>query len=233
MCNSQSADLIRQVVTEKVNSNVMFTAWDITLEVTNLARQQGIPTERHRDLKGTTHDEVDQYISQGLYQRTLRDVGAPTSAFVYHPAGTDASTYVPQQRNDGKPKAAPPVPVAAATVPSISSVPSNPDSDQVDSGRKTDARGTVSIPAYLTRQAGFNVRDVAYVCQQKDNGINILVIGKQPAAGCPVLAKYTVDENHNIRITHAQLTSGGLTHPAGADTYDFEISGDTITVRKH
>lgn len=241
MCNSQSADLIREVVTQKVNANVMFTAWDITLDVQNLARQKNIPTERHRDLKGTIHQEVDQYVGQGVYQRTLRDVGAPVQAFVYHPNGTNASSYVPHQRHDS-PKAS--IVVTAtpivATVPSISAVDDDDDDNKDNIGRKTDARGTVSIPNYLVCQAGFNTGDVAYVVMQqstqKSTGFpcTVLAVSKQAKAGSPVLTKYTVDNYNNIRITHAQLFAGALTLQApGVDTYDFEISGDTIIVSKH
>jgi hypothetical protein len=252
MCTSQSADLVREVVTDKVNSNVMFTAWEVTLEVQKRAKAQGIPTERHRDLKNTIHAEVEQYVQNGVYEKTLHDVGAPIPAFVYHPTGTDVNTYVPLTRNDpaavtpapapvrtmGVGKVVTPVPsissVASPTTPTTTTTTSNPNRGNT-TNRIPDGRGTVSVPNALVRKVGFHTGDVAYVVSESNaSGVPTLVIGKQPKAGCPMKGNYTVDHGDNIRITYGQLVACGLTDkPAQQDTYDFTTAGNNIVVTKH
>jgi hypothetical protein len=108
MCNPESRELIHEVVTQRVQGDEMFTAFEISLAVQESARERGLPVERHRDMRGTIHEEMTTLLSGGLYQRSLQNVGAPEPAYVYYPQGGDPTQYVPLSRRDGnqgKPKA--------------------------------------------------------------------------------------------------------------------------------
>lgn len=239
MCNQASLDLIDEVVDQKVNQNEMFTAFDVSLAVKELAQQRGVTPERHRHMKGAIHQAMDQYTSSGLYARQLHDVGAPTQAFLYLPAGADPNNYVPQQRKDAPQPATTPAPAPTATsapAPATTTPPvglsaiDTDDGDQTDTvGRKPDQRGTLTVPNYLLRAAGFQPKDVAYVTSRDDGGEQVLVLTKR-ATTSPITT-YTVDYATNVRVTNTVLGSAGI---GGTNvTYDFDGAGDEVVVRKH
>lgn len=234
MCSTATSDLIREVLTEKVNRDEAFTAFDISCDVKELAKQRNLPSERHRDMRGEIHNQVEQYVQQGVYDRVLRDVGAPSQAFVYYPTnGYDPSSYTPRQRSDGKP--APSVisyaPTAVAVAPAATAVADDDedDGDGLVRGRTGDARGTVAVPSHIMRAAGFKFKDVAYVSATTQNGDPALVLAKQLVAGHSKLTCYTVDHGDNVRITEATLKTAGL----DAGSYDFEREGDKVYVKNH
>ena len=99
-CSNQAQDIIREKVAEFVQEERLFTAYDISKAVQAELKSQGLPFERHRDLKGDIHQEVSIALATGDYVQTLHDVGAPTRAFLYLPQGADPNDYVPQDRKD-------------------------------------------------------------------------------------------------------------------------------------
>jgi hypothetical protein len=102
MCNPTSADLIYQIVQQRVQGDEMFTAFEISLAVQESAREQHQPVERHREMRGTIHQTLQTFVDSGVYQKELRDVGARDRAYVYFPTGSDVSNYMPLTRHDKK-----------------------------------------------------------------------------------------------------------------------------------
>jgi hypothetical protein len=242
MCEPATQDTIREVVTEYVDGDRMFTVFDISLEVKNRARAKNDQVERHRHMKNTIHMEIDQYLQNGLYERQLLDVGAPSKAFVYYPEGKDPSTYEPKKRHDAPQAAAPtpgtvsPAPPVASPLPQSASTGTSTldddededEGDEKDSGHKADARGTLAVPCYLVRAAKFDPQEKAYIYAEDRNGDKVVVVSKQKPGVSPV-TNYTVDKYHNVRITKGQLVAGGV----GVGTYDFELDGGDILVKTH
>lgn len=240
MCDPQTLSLIEEVVDRKVNNQEMFTAFDVSLEVQEKAKGQGLPFTKHSHMKGDTHRCIDTHVNSGAYQRTLKDVGAPVDAFLYYPAGADPDTYVPRPRKDAVKTA--PAAVAATSPGAIdtsqfgtsdnnddsdvsSAVDTDDDEegDQTASGRTPDARGSLTVPSYLLRAAGFAEKEVAYVTKQGDT----LVLSKQTPPGSVPLTTYTVDYHNNVRITDKTLAN------IPGSSYDFDGTSDQVVVSGH
>lgn len=238
MCDSLTLSLIKEVAEQKVRNKELFTAFDVTLASQACLKKKGIfdyTCHRHQHLKDDVHKVVESHVASGEYSRNLQDVGAPSKAFVYFPAGGDPSTYVPLTRTDS------PAPVSndpyTINVPGVgqahavaSVVPTNtPDSntgDGLDYGRTPDARGCLTVPANLLRAAGFQHNDSAFV------------VSGQDAAGKPQLtvtkdsslnhrAVYTVDIDCRVRITKSVLDYAGF----ASQTYDFVGDSDKVYVK--
>ena len=236
MCSPNVSLAIDDVINQKISSNLVFTAFDVSLEVQSLLKARGefdATQHRHRHLKDDVHRAITSYLNSGFYDRVLQDVGAPAQAYVYFPQGVDPTTYVPQKRNDTPVVSDPysiPIPSSlvtpAAPVSAVSSTPvqsngnsNDNDGDAADHGRQPDARGTLCISSVLLRAAGFQHNDTAYVYKGNDaNGSPRLVICKSTPAGLTPLTKYTVDYHGNVRITKAILDQAQLVGPS----YDFD-----------
>lgn len=247
MCTVEAESIITDVVTELVNDDALFTAFDVTKKVQALLNEKKLPNERHRDLKRRIHEEVAPYVSQGLYDQQLTDVGAPTKAFLYLPSGADPNAYTPQPRTDGQEQQSPPTPQPAASPapqpvaasaantttpqsgPSISLVDAD-DGDEVDkAGRETDKRGSLTIPCFLLKAAGFATGDIAYVTTLQWG--ESFAVSKRPVAGkAPLGTTYTVNSNVNVRVTASSLTACGLSPQS---TFDFERQDDQVIVTRH
>jgi hypothetical protein len=226
MCLATSSALIQDVVTKFVNADQMFTAFDVTLEVKALASARNEPSERHRDLRHDIHNAVQQYIDASVYEKTLRDVGAPERAFVYHPTGSDAANYVPRSRGNN-PRVVSNT-IAAAQNPTVAPNLLS-SSSNVGTGRLPDARGTLLVPANLLRSVGMKHEDTAFVYTRQDAaGKTVLSVTKEVPAGFSSIAKYTVDYHDNVRITHVQLIAGGIQSSTG---YAFEVDGTEVIIR--
>lgn len=236
MCSSATLDLIREVVDGKINKEEAFTAFDISCDVKELAKQRDLPTERHQDMKDEIHNSISQFVSQDLYCRALCDVGAPSKAFVYYPSnGYDPANYTPRPRNDGKQASvkqqfqAAVATAVASTIPTpvdvlaAQNAPSDDDDgDETATDRTPDARGTVCIPNHITRAAGLKAKDLAYASKAPAQ----LVLSKTVAPGLTKLTSYTVDLYENIRVTQSTLQACGLSGPK----YNFVREGDKIYV---
>lgn len=223
--DSGTIDTIREVVQEFTDQNKMFTAYDVSVATRVRATAKGLPFVRHNDMKEEIHKAMDQFLMCDAYDKSLQDVGAPTKAFVYFPKdGTDPANYVPQLRSGPTPTSAAPVVTPAAATPAAAN-----DSDDGD-GRKPDARGTVCIPNYLLRTAGFQPSDQAAVWSEKDGSDDVLCIGKVLPTGKNALASYTVDYHGNVRVTKSVLDSAGF---GGVQAFDFEGDASVVKVRAH
>lgn len=169
---------IIETINQLVQNNKMFTAFDITRQVWRVSKifNEHAPTFPHRAMKSEIHNFMQPYVQQGVYLKTLIDVGADTPAYVYHPINSDATTYVSLMHNSQMP---PPV----------------HDGDLKEI-RSTDARGTLCIPAYMVRQIA-NSGDNLYVIAMPEK----LILSKQHVSDI----SYKIDEYCNARITEAQL----------------------------
>jgi len=244
MCSSAVTGLISDVVTERVNGGEMFTAYDITLAVQAKlkADSQFDPNEhRHQHLRNDVHREISTYLNSGAYSRTLQDVGAPTPAFVYHPPGSDPSTYSPKPRNDAnKPPATSQVAYTPPTSPvgqqfnSIST-----DDDEGDGrdtgGRVPDARGTLTVPVPILAAAGIKPLETVYATPTQYNSKDSLALSKRTLTGTggavDHATTYTVDSHGNVRVTGATLAQAKIN--GGGKTYDFHADGDVVHVTLH
>jgi len=222
MCSQDTEALVVEVVTQKVDGDEMFTAFDVSKVVQARQEEDGVPIERHRNMKNVVHREMEQYVDSGIFEKTLHDVGAPTSAFLYHPVGTDPEDYVAQHRD----VAAPPQPAVQYQVP----MPQPPQNVSGQNGSRGDARGTLAVPCDTIRAAGFDRGDLIYVFPQVRNGNNALILSKTNPGN--YRATYTVDEYDNVRITHSTLSLISDNDP-GIDTYDFEAEGHEVVVSKN
>jgi hypothetical protein len=248
MCDSSTQSVIDSIVDFKVQSGELFTAFDVSLEVQCNLKASGAfhsDNHRHRNIKNDVHKSIDRYLGNAQYERQLCDVGASTDAFVYYPQGCDPSSYVPLTRNDAPvsnsnpyvintaPVVSAPVvsaPVVSAPVVSAPVVSSANDggTDDAGDGRKPDSRGTVCVPNYLLRNAGFSSGDTASVYSGKDDlGNDCLVISKQVPAGVNPLTTYTVDSYCNVRITHSVFANTGNV----ASSYDFDGNSTSVFVK--
>jgi hypothetical protein len=245
MCTPEAEVLIQEVVTTKVDGDEMFTAFDVSKTVQSRQEEDGAEIERHRHLKNTIHQEMQQYLDSGLYQKSLHHVGAQSPAYLYHPVGSDPENYVPQHRAAPQPHHIPtPVPPVGpipdyvkleTAVPYSTSPPLPHFGGQVAGGQdgtRGDARGTLAVPCTTIRSVGIQNGETVYVSEGVQNGEDVLVLDKNYPANGNVLASYTVDRYGNVRITHSTLSTLTDNGPQ-IDTFDFEVDGNTIMVSKN
>ncbi len=222
MCSLSSENLIAEVVGNFTSSNMMFTAFEISLAVQNLAQQRNLLVERHRDLKDVIHSNLESHLNAGSYQKILRDVGSNRPAFVYYPAGLDYNNYIPLQRNQSGTN------VAQSGQSSVQSGTNVAQSGQINPNGKTpDARGTICVPNHLIKAVGFNKRQRAYVYPSVEDGKRVLVVCMEMPADKTALTTYTVDDYFNIRVTKTQLESAGIS----GLLYEFERKNFQIIIK--
>jgi hypothetical protein len=194
------------IIARRTGAGVVFTAFDVTREL----RAQGVRC---------FHDEVRRvvhglYFAGGMpgYTRALRDVGGPAPAYLYYPivdggdvdaAGLDPAT------------------LSRLRAPSRMRSYSLPGSRHTLVGqgvapvRRVDRRGTICVPAWMTRALGMGPGDRAIV--RPDPGAGRLGVSDQAsvdvAAGA-ILRAYRVDRHANIRITARAQRDAGLDRPS-------------------
>jgi hypothetical protein len=225
MCTQATVNLISEVVQEKVQNNELFTAFDISLEVKKRATAAGETPERHREMKSEIHQQISAFLNMNIYERTLKDVGAPESAYVYFPVGGNADNYVPVTRSQSA-APSPAATSASATGGRLSS--SRPSYNRGDTARLPDSRGVICVPNHLIKKIGLNAGETAYV-YQKDADTLAVTRDASLLPGIDVLSSYTVDSSYNVRITSVTLGKGGLT----GSLFDFDLDGTEVLIRVH
>lgn len=228
MCDQTTQNVIAEVVEEFTDEDQLFTAFDVSKKAQQSLKDSGqfdFASHRHRAIKNDVHRQCEAVVSNGLYEKELTDVGAPTKAFLYYPEGADPSSYVAQTRNDAAPTKQIPTSAGPTTQPATAVADTDDDGDERDTGgRSGDKRGTLCVPAHLLRAAGFAANDVAYVSLDQ----NTIVLSKQVPAGKSELTHYTVDHNTNVRITKPTLER------INADNgYNFERANERVIVSAH
>ena len=142
MCSDKCQNLIDEVLSELVDGNESFTAYDVSKKVQGLLDQQGLPFERHIHMRAFIHNLMDNCVFSGEYEKELRNVsGAAQKAWVYFPT-----------KLSNTPLTLPAKTLKAITKPCTYTVQAKPPKQ----GRKVDARGTLCVPANLVRKAGFD-----------------------------------------------------------------------------
>ena len=214
---------IEDVVSEFVNADVMFTAFDVTMAL----RKRSKSRIQHYEVKGEVHK---MFANGGMfsYNRTLANLpNVNPQPWVYHPVSADVSLY------NGKPLDAKvavlPAPALAAPVSSMTAV--DDDDDGTDIGGdgsvvyKFDTTDRLCVPNKLVRQLGLKDSDPVTVSLLTTNEV---VLTPGLPAGATHIADYHVDRYDNVRIGRATFTKAGISAVA------FEIDGDNskITVKK-
>ena len=228
MCNQTNQELIEEVVSERVENEELFTAYDISREVQNRARNNGTPFERHRDMKNYIHNVMQDYLGVE-YVKTLHRIG-DNNAIVYHPPHRQAAEYVSGIDEPAKEGFATYGPAVVAAVQEnrppqhvfnaqqvadvVSSWKIANQSDKIINlvrNYGVDGRGSLIVPAKIVREAGFQPKQKVYVGRQ----FHSLHIVDEDFIGSD--ASYTVDDYGNIRIT------AGVVKLIGDGSYNFKV----------
>ena len=105
--DQQTADLIYDVIQQYVAQDVIFTAYEITLEVRSRLLAGGIDFDkskhRHIHMRESIHDEMVPHIGSATYEETTLNITGPDNPGperLYHPTGADTSTWKQRDRND-------------------------------------------------------------------------------------------------------------------------------------
>jgi len=218
---------IEDVVTEFVDNNTMFTAWDVTLAT----RKRSKDRVQHYEVKREVHRMFDNGNMTG-YNRQLANLpGVNPQPWLYFPPSADPNTYT------GKPAA----PSAAAALPAVAATPALSMSsldDGADIGGdgsvvyKFDSTDRLCIPNKLIREIGLKWGDeVDLVATVPPSANEISVYQKDTAdfnSGLSPCGSYTVDEYDNVRISRGKLTQLGLVGVA----FEIERNGNEIKVKK-
>ncbi len=224
---------IEDVVSENINADKMFTAWDVTVEV----RKRSKDRVQHYEVKREVHKLFDNGGMAG-YNRVLANLpGINPQPFLYYPPSCDPTTYT------GKPTA----PAAAVALPAPTSSMTaldDDDDDDVDVAAdgsvvyKFDTTDRLCVPNKLVRELSLKAGDEVevVVCTSAPNGEVCVVPKNAGYPGVPphvssVVANLTVDRYDNVRIGRATLDKVGVSGVA------FEIerdgSNNAIKVKKY
>lgn len=238
MCSQITLTRIQEVLEEKIDNDEMFTAFDISLIVKDMAKTAGETPERHRHMKNDVHKEMQNYLNSGIYTKSLWDVGAPSKAILYYPTGSNPAVYLPQRRTRVPQTPAPTTAAVVSATPSVSASSSCPVGQLIAPAKKkpiaknkpnssqnrvADGRGTVTVPTVFVKAVGLQPKEKAYVYKDTlADGSPVVTVSKQQISGKTLITSYTVDDSSNIRVTLHTLKAAGL---SSTIAYDFE--GDT------
>lgn len=245
MLDHEYTSLISSVIDSKVLNEELFTAFDVSLEVKSKCAAANLKPLRHGEMKSAIHEYLMyQYVSAGLYNRKIHDVGAPEKAFLYYPLNADPNMYVSMDRS----KFDQPQTVTQPTVPGDGlpwntpgfAAPNNPGvsttrkiqtaKDIAEFGMKPDQRKAIRVPVLMAKQIGLQVGDRAYVGKEMVDGVPSLVITKEAR---PCMVSYSVHPGNSFAISYGTLYDSGLV----ADAYDLTIgqydSQTAILVKAH
>lgn len=212
-----SISLIKEIIDLRfIGLKRMFTAFQVSLEVQEAAKENGVPVERHSEMREFIHKEIQSAIDSSQWQREKWDVGASEKAFLYYPIDADPNEYVPLSRQH-------------ANVEEIVNVEQPPLQISTIKGRCRDHRGYLTIPAVLLKACGFHPQDTVPVYQKA--GFGWMVVGKSKTDESGVLcSEYTVDHSGNIRISLAVLEAANCIYTS-KDTYEFSKVENQIFIR--
>jgi hypothetical protein len=221
---------ISQVVEEWTEEGKMFTAFEVSLA----AKERGI-RERHRHLRDTVHELIFEIGGPLDYTRTLRDVGAPEQAWVYHLPADNPYRYRPLPRHDGPAVDHDAMPDVTLVMPhgirnpirlhTAAHAPA-----MVPAGAHgTDQRGRLCIPVALLAQMGIGPgQSVDVRCSRFEEKVYIT----RPSANQPqdLDARYVAEPDGNVRLTQMTLEKAGIEHLA---CYRIEGTAGFITVARY
>lgn len=228
MVDFDTQTCIDTVISQKVQAEELFTAFDISNAVKVMLRNLGTfngSIHRHKVMR----DDVNLALNYVMgdfnsfnYIRTLCDVSSTEKAFVYHPANVSASTYVGVGVINPVPVSHNVNPTAVNAQVATTSIVNNSTSDV----KMPDARGTLCVPSQLLKDAGFSTYGAAYVYKQVDC---LLISPNVLPAVSNYDAYYTVDHSSNVRITKYTLEKCGLTSTKG---FICELCSNGVILKK-
>lgn len=208
MCSSEIMGHIEDVVTNLVEEQIMFTAYDVTCKVREIVGK-GVNI-RHNDIKNDIHKEVAQHLD-GDYQKSLEDVGAPAAAFVYYHFMNDPATYEPKTRNDSV--------VDDSYSDSDTVTVASPDNHFV-----VDSRCRLLIPITFMQHLDVEVGDEVKI--YKETGF--IVLSKDDMS-FEELACLKVDGHGYLYLSAKILNQGDL---GDTQKFDIETHNNTVKVTK-
>jgi hypothetical protein len=220
--------VISHVVQDFVNEGKMFTAFEVSLAV----KERGVD-ERHRTMRDTVHEVIFELGDPAGYTRTLRDVGAPEQAWVYHMPEDNPYRYQPLPRHDATRR-----PAAALDADDPVVIPvgvRNPVRLQTRTAAPsaippgaygTDQRGRLCIPVTLLVRLGVSAGQPVHArCSAED--AKVYLTRPNPAEPQDPDTAYTVEPDGNIRITQTTLEKAGIDH---LQCYQIDGNASEITI---
>jgi hypothetical protein len=174
------------------------------------------------------------YVDSGTYEKTNWNVGAPVSAILYFPTGSDPNSYVPGTANIVTPVTQH-VPVTDTTDGDGDDGDGDDDdgynSQAAQTAQQLAADGKVTpdvhcqlhVPCEYLRKAGFSPNDIAYAIQK---GSKLSLIKHAPA---PPVASYHVDYHGAVRLSRKTLVTVWPTATAGS-YFTFDVTSDEVLI---
>ena len=234
MCDSATRSKIEEACADLVGKNMMFTAFDVTKKVWELlgnSQTDRWPHGYHASIKNDTHNVMRSYVDNGTYEKANWNVGAPMTAILYFPTGSDPNSYVPGTANVVTPVTSH-TPVADTTDgddddddddddDGYDSQAASTAQQLADSGKvKPDVHGQLHVPCEFLRKAGFGPADVAYAIQKGDK-LSLVKHASQPP-----IASYHVDYHGAVRLSRRTVTTVWAT----ASAFSFDATSDEVLV---
>lgn len=218
MCQIANATIVTQVVSEKVQANLPFTAFDITRE----SKMRGA-TEFHGAMKGEVHNQWDDLRNNSNYTRTL--IPTPTGdAWLYHPNGYDIQSYI-SEINGGTP-----VNSMSTVAPAVTPVTTVGAAVKTQT---TDIHGRLPIYGDMLKQIGAlpgQDVDVFISSNGKDSTMEIHRVGSAPAWSTSPKCTYEVNSDGRIRIGPRFINE---MIPSAGFIFDISVNGNTIVIENH
>lgn len=193
-----------EVIREFINEGKMFTAFEVSLA----AKAKGIQ-ERHRNMRSLVHELIFEIGGPVGYTRTLRDVGAPEQAWVYHRPEDNPYRYQPLPRPGESPLAKPSKDLPKGIRKPVRLQRGTQPVDLVPAGAfGTDQDGKLCIPSAMLAQMGVKPGDQVETECIIDSEKIILRRGE----GAPATSEgnYVVEADGKVRLTQDILKVAGI-----------------------
>lgn len=220
---------IDEVVKEFVEAGRIFTAFEVSLAV----KEKGV-RERHRNMRSYVHESIAEQAGQS-YTRTLRDVGAPVQAWVYHRLRDSPYEYVPLDRSghDTPPPTATRGATAATAAPLRNPQPLNQatsaaPASEADGAFGTDQQGRLVIPPSILSTLGVSAGSTVEIACDADNQ-EIRLWRPSQIATMTADTSIDVDDDGKLRITNEDLKNADL---EGMQCYRVLGRGNLVTIRE-
>ena len=222
--NSPTYQTLTNTITDFVNEGRMFTAFEVSL----VAKKRGV-RYRHRHLRDTVHELVIDLGNAAGYTRTLRNVGAPEPAWVYHLREDDPLDYVPLPRRDAPSGSMSDIPLVVsvgASKPMQLRPRTTPPAWVPPGGHVTDQRGRLCIPVAHLAQIGANPGQIVNVaCNPSSRKVYVTRPNRHDTHDPDTT--YTVEPDGNVRLTQLTLERAGID---GMAYYKIDGSSFMVTV---
>lgn len=225
MCDQQTFQKLQQTVEQFLETNQMFTGYDVTIET----RSREKINLRHTDVRGDIHniqalnDALDfgyQDKSGNTISWKKSQISVPTGgwAFLYHPSNMDPSGYQPRFQNQTAPK-------SIQSISSIDKVVSDSGGQKDDGKFESVYRDRLLVPTRFIRDAGLHSGDMANIIVD----INKNQIFITTSIGLSILnatgfSTQKVEKDGDIRLSSKTIRSANMDT---SEKFSIEISINT------